>query len=403
MTREKMVLNMFFVYNLFFVLEAPLRYFLQSVNVSFFIYIRDFILVASVVMMIEAWVQTLRINYRIFIAVLIIISGALWGGYLNGIFQTLFGIKVILPFFFGVFLSKYYCTYKTYFYNMFSIFFMIICTGILLEYFVPDLPWNNLNESVMGIEVASSMTDEMYGMRRILGFGRSIFYNSMLLYLSYIFVFLKYEHCIKKLIFLTIIGCFCVLLTTAKGAIGSFFIALILLVLYKFKKTKYVGKLLSILLTILFSIGMIMFPVYAIFSTSGFDFNDEISLILFSSFNVRLLWTWPTAYQIINEYGGNELLGLGIGGMGASSWYFSPERLYSPLDNGFVWLFGYFGLISLIIIGYYIVKVIRMNGQPAYEIFFPALMFNGMFICVFEFPLPQILLGMIIMQPRTIK
>lgn len=393
--KEKINIVVLYVYILSYILEGPLRYGLKVIHLSQFIYLRDLLMVFFFMFLLLALLKGKKFDKKVYLLFVVFFVSVFWGIYVNGILQTLFGIKNFLPMFFGLFIANNYLKNLTKIERFYKGAFYLICLGIIVQYIFIDLPWLNYEEEILGANIKGNMIDSIGGIPRLVGFGRSIFHNGILLVYSSIYIGKNY----KKNKIITILSLFlggtCILLTTAKGAIGAYFACAILGVM----KSNTFNNLLIKNIIFISVFLMCYLPIYSILIGYSINYENLLELILFASLNDRLLNTWPDAYTIVNKYG-NEFLGMGIGGVGAAQQYFSEIVEYSPLDNGFIYLFAQFGFFSFLFIFIILNYIWGANFKNKYDrlnlLFFVGMCIDGIVICVFEFPITLVQIGIIL-------
>ena len=331
------------VYLATFVLEAPLRYLLNSVGLEMMIYLRDILLIVTILYILvqhgfRSWIEPVFwvvVGLMMFHVLVAFFNGL-------GVFQVLFGLKIFLPmlFFLLVYSSiKHELEKLT---TPMFVLFLIACGGVYVNALTP-YPWEGLRYVVGGVEVEASRSWYTMGIevKRIAGLSRSSFeagIQAMLLG-SFLVAFVGKPH-IKVLVWL--MAGAAIALTTSKG-IGLAYLALTAFLIFRMSIPNY-GNMYQKAMFIPLSIVMLA-PLVSGFLYEGASRLDATQKFFFYSYIVRMEETWPRAFNLLADTG-SEIFGRGIGGIGAAQKVFEGFA-YNPGDNIFVYAYVSFGIFSI--------------------------------------------------------
>ena len=338
--------------------ELPIRYILSIVHIGEFIYIRDVLLLAGII--IFFLFENTKIVYLYFFIGLLFFT--LVGIYFtDNIIEVGMAVKTILPFYYGILLSKKYDNFFLKKDKYLKILFWGIAFGMLLQYIFDDLPWFAMdNPKLLGAEGFTPhemlvWLDDGLPFTRMSGFCR--LHNTTAIYVSYIIIwYIVYK---TKWLYLCL-GGLILIGTLAKTSIAIYILLLITLMLKYSSWRKYILALKIQIL--LFGISLIFLPVCSLAIDSiQSELDTKAMLFLLGGFDDRLIYSWPvTIYNIITY--GNIILGRGIGGVGLSTTLFDTKLMIKPpIDNFALFIYGTCGLIGVCLIIYYLNRVIKMR------------------------------------------
>ena len=362
---SKLVEKIIWIFFLFMVFDAPLRFFFVSIGAPLLIYLKDILMVGLCIKVLLNIVYSGRIN-KTLMMVLILITYGIASGLLNqlNLPQVLFGVKIMLTFLVGFIVVNNYGIGHSLFRTLFQVLIPIILLGLILE-ILYDLPWKGMEYEIYGTTIETSRQRGTFGLPRLSGFGRSSFDTAYLLY-SIVALYLGglvYEN--KNLswsrnifdILLLVATFLGILITTTKSAILTYFLLILFyLIIRSYHHYAHwfkfiVNSLLKSALYILFLYGIIP-PIIAFVSPSIISRHLVSDNIYFqavtSSYVQRLEYVWPEAFDLLSSpY--QYFTGRGIGGIGAAQYYFE-KHLYNPADNLYVYLLIDFGIVILAIL-----------------------------------------------------
>ncbi|TRX72002.1 hypothetical protein [Carboxylicivirga sp. M1479] len=339
-----------------YVFEAPIRLYTDRMGLGFFIYTKDLILLVVAMLLIVRKNKTVVVN-KIMILFVVILSfyGAI--ALLNGVVykQVFFGYKIYISFFIGIQSYRFLPQLSSRFLKAINWLAFFSCIGLLLNVFY-SFPWERTGMDIGGVTVDLSRSAHAAGgFKRLAGFGRNW---SNPAYFALIATVLNYSFLEKwkvRHFLLTILFFIGMLISTNKGAIGSF-VLISMFVLIKRRTPNVILKSCILGLLLL----LVILPILSWSNLFVIDNNMPfVYRIVFSSFKVRVEEVWPQALDLIKNHG-DLLFGRGIGGIGASQIIFEP-LLYHPADNLFIYLYGLVGVFSIVILTYFGVKIIALS------------------------------------------
>ena len=325
------------------VMDGPIRYYLDNLGLVLLTYVPTFLLigVSFCFLFLKPPVPVKLYSFIAFFFIIGII-------YVGNVFQVLFGLYLLTPFIAGYTLYEYTPP------KLFIIIWLITAIGILINYYTP-FEWEGYSYSVGNVDVVANLkwfTKDKVD--RLSGFCRASYEAAIFLVFSGTYLILQTDKSIFKFIIWLITG-FCIILTTTKGIIFAFLIATIFM-LFNWQKKK-IGKIMILFIVI---IG-IYFPFSTLLIKYTIDFNSDISLILFASFEDRLTISWPEVFKIIFEKG-SLIWGRGFGGIGTPMYYFEPNiNLWIYPDNGYLDIYANFGIIGIIILLVSVFRAFKNN------------------------------------------
>lgn len=341
------------IYLLIIILEAPLRYILNLVNLAVLIYVKDIIIVTLFFIYIKN--NKMNKNYIIGMSLLLIplIVSFI---YIHNIKQIMFFIlKIVMIFIVGCMEYKNIIndikTSKKYYY----ICYTIIIIGVLLNTFI-TFPWENLNYSIGKYDINATRYWTTNGIKRIAGFSRASFNVATQICIFSLITKIKTKKMSLKIINLCI-SVIAIYITTTKGVLISYIIVNLIDFGYMYKKN--IHKIIITIIAIL----MIILPIFSIISEPIFNYlkdniNSDIYIRYFASFEARIKNTWPEAFKMVKE-DGNIVFGKGLGGVGVAESIYSDS--YTPADNLFVYLYSVIGIFSFLFIGWIILKMYKLE------------------------------------------
>lgn len=347
----------FTIYFFSMVIEAPIRFILNSVGMPFLLYIRDLLLLIVMLIYIIREVDF----YDIFLIVGIIPFIILGMVYTNNFSQVLWGIKTIYPFYFGFFFSKDYISNIGQMGKLYYMIFFLGCIGVLLNWYLVDPFWTHLPDNELtGIENVRTWNFSYEGesILRLGGFSRTSIDAAMMIMFSSLWIFI-YGRGTLIFGFLALI---CIGLTTTKANIIT---ELLIYVLMIFKQISH--KLGFVVLKFVALIGVFIMAFIPIASDAILDYLSEVdygsAYVLVLSLGDRMLNAWPSSWSIIRDYG-NVFLGRGIGGIGFSTIQFEQVASNPSItDSTFLYLYGSIGIFSIIILGYVVKQIKKIKNK----------------------------------------
>jgi hypothetical protein len=178
-----------------------------------------------------------------------------------------------------------------------------------------------------------------------------------------------------------------IILTTTKGIIFSYLIISLIQIIKSTgfgRRLRIIEKIPTILLAF-----MVAFPVITTVFKIQLNVESLISRILFRSFEERLENIWPSVFELLFK-DGSIVFGRGIGGFGTSQAKFELSQYVSP-DNLFLYLYGVFGIFSILLVCYVLIKLLNIKSwrgtvKTMFYEFFIVLFSYGIFSTAIENP-----------------
>ena len=232
---SKLVEKIIWIFFLFMVFDAPLRFYFVSIGAPLLIYLKDILMVGLCIKVLLNIVYSGRINKTLMMVFILIKYGIAYGllNQLN-LPQVLFGVKIMLTFLVGFIVVNNYGIGHSLFKTLFQVLIPIILLGLILE-ILYDLPWKGMEYEIYGTTIETSRQRGTFGLLRLSGFGRSSFETAYLLY-SFVALYLgglvyenknlSWSRNIFDILLLaaTFLG---ILITTTKSAILTYFLLIL--------------------------------------------------------------------------------------------------------------------------------------------------------------------------------
>lgn len=244
---------------------------------------------------------------------------------------------------------------------------------------------------------------------RLAGFGRSSFVTSSLI-LFYCFAILysrKYSTFVR-------LGCYAIslfpiILTTSKTALILWAAIPIFLIGYELNRMLFPARLLlpyywakiSIVSLLVLLIGL---PLWSEIPSLLHD-RETFYFFSFASLLERMQYAWPTSFALLS-YGGNVILGRGIGGIGTAQKFTEPG-LYMFADNLFVYVFVSAGIVGVVAIFYSLIANLKLDyliNKDEFGITFLLLLYIlgiGITVNTIEGPFQALVLGVLVARAMT--
>jgi len=255
---------------------------------------------------------------------------------------AVYGAKLLIPVLFG-FIAAQPLTYPSRRVLMLLVLvWFASIVGVVLDKFVFTYPWTGLETHIGGIQVDVShgWDIEDTAAKRVAGFTRSSIGAATLLpMLALIIAPRARSYLLRLFILASTVGA--VALTTQKGAV--FAIGAITLC---FAAPAFMRFRLLLSTAMVFAVVAVALPVFS----AGLMLEDNGGVFSAASFAMRIMLTWPEAWQWIFN---NEIVpfGVGLGGIGGPQRFFAPN-FFNPSDNLFIFLYANFGILSLLYLGW---------------------------------------------------
>lgn len=352
-------INSFLLYFFSMALDAPVRFALQGIGLSWALYFRDILIMIGII---YCFFYRTTISY-IFYAMLLVFFMLIGYWYTENFYVVFWGLKTIMPFVFGMCIYKFYRQYWLQLNKYMFYIIVISCIGVGLNYFIAEPFWHQINATEIGstaLEGVREWTIYINGVsyRRLSGFTRLANTTSLVILFGLVTMNL---HRIRRIVVLLITFPF-VFFTTIKVAI---FIHLLLLILslleFVFSKEMRL-KVLKLVCAGVFLIGFFL-PLLSLFLNSFINiWENEWLYIIFASTDDRMFNSWPCSLGVVYEYG-SLLFGRGLGGLGYGAVLFDTKvHSWTPIDNFFVFWYGNFGILGILFLWYLFYKVLQIKG-----------------------------------------
>jgi len=343
--------------------DSVLRWLLNMVHAVAVIYLRDADLVVIAFLCCYLIVREGRAVTRtvlLFSCAAVLVCVSLYSD-LN-VAQTLFGVKVWLPFLVGFLLFEADTLPAMNWRRTWWLVWLALCCSVLLNHFV-QYPWSGLNVDVGDASISANREWAAGGIRRLSGFSRTSFDAAAIILVLYIYLICLPRR-IASSLFLILFSGAAIALTTSKGAAVAFLTTVVVLPLLHYARAaKSTGKyVLYGGLIVLAVIGLavpllseqIQFPRLQV-GTPEFW--------LFSSFVDRAWVTWPRSFSLLSQ-GWQWFVGRGVGGIGAAQNLFEPS-IYTPGDNFFIYLYVTAGAFGAALYAYLALSVVKLSFDRA--------------------------------------
>lgn len=346
---------------LFFVregMDGALRYYLASVNLTFLIYVPTALIVLFVLFCFFSEQKRKPYTISFVIVILIGLSGLI--GYLNSghLTQTLFALYVFFPFFFGLQTSD--LVYNSPVFRRASIFLLFLFSfGVFLEMTL-NLPWKGFSYEMAGVDIEASRDWRSFGIERLSGFARNSFSMASLCMAFLIVLYGKVKPSLYVLLFA--LGGAAIILSTTKGVILVLFV-LILMFIVKGISSLFYHLSLKTILIFSFLIGVIL-PISTLWVSYAFNYENIFKRVLLLSFEMRLGIVWPDAMEAFESLA-DFFIGKGAGQIGVATMIYDNAS-YNPGDNFFLYTQIVFGIPFLLLLGFLLYRLFKMNGQDGY-------------------------------------
>lgn len=343
---KKTVVAFLLFFLLFFdAFAGPLRYYLSLIGLEVIIYLPKI----GCLLFVLTEISQINVKKNIIQVLTLLFVFAVVGKFNSVSFgSALFTVFLISPLLFGVVAARYIRLSERVFFLIMLFVYILTAIGVYIDVCL-DFPWKGFTYNLGGSEIEGSRDWGYYGIERPAGFTRLSAAAAFYLLCTGLFVigYVK-QRSLKFAFFL--IGIIAILLTTNKAAFSAFLIAIITSFLRREKKPHF---MLRTVLVYGLALIMILLPLSTKFIEYEINLSDPVNMFIFASFDMRLVDTWPQYMAGISEYG-NYITGVGFGGGGSASKYFGGDEadILSVADNLALYLYGWFGFISLLIVFY---------------------------------------------------
>lgn len=341
------------LYLLSFVLEGPIRHVLNNMGLPYLLYLRDAIPFVIIVYILLFKRFSRLFIFTVWLFLVFIFIGILT---LGNLYQVGFGVKLFTPFVLGI------VCYHSFIGNLpemkkIILYLLLISIGGVILNLAIIYPWEGISYTIGDIEIEGTRAWINPGellLKRMAGLSRSSSDAAIQIIIFTLFTVAFTKNRGSKIVIWLLSGT-AIMITTSKGVAFAF----VSITVFFFVRL-IIRRKVNMLFLIPSVIVMIGIPIYAISRGSNdTTINNPYIRFLFHSLFDRMNRAWPEAFHLIVE-NGSLLYGRGIGGIGAAQKFFE-ETLYKPGDNLFVYLYGVFGLFSIFIVLYTVIKARYLN------------------------------------------
>lgn len=325
---------------------GPLRYLFSLIGLDVITYFPKF---ACLLFVFSEMIRP-HVNKKIIQVLILLFPFAVIGIFYSvSFFPVLFTVFLISPLLFGIVAAKYIRLSEKSLFLIMLFIYILTAIGVYLDIYL-DFPWKGFIYNLGGSEIEASREWGYFGLDRPAGFARLSASAAFYLVCTGLFVIGYVKKWWLKLVF-CLIGIVAILATTNKAAFLAFIIALIAFFLQGEK------RLQNILRTVLvygLALIIILLPLSTKIIEYKINLSDPVNMLFLASFDMRLVDTWPQYIAGISEYG-NCIIGVGFGRSGSASKYFAGDEadLLTVADNLALYLYGWFGLFSVIAVYYF--------------------------------------------------
>jgi len=327
-------------YFLIYTFEGPVRYVLNLIGMDELIFVRDAVLLFPVLLlgMQQFLKHKLHPAFLIYAAV-VLLHGTV--SILNLGFPpaAIYGAKMLLTLLVGAVLAPLVLQPKKPFLIFIAVLWVSIVVGVMLDKYFVSFPWAGLTANIGDVPVDVSRNwDNTEGVdKRAAGFLRSSIHAASVAPLFALLLVFHLKQLLPRILiaFVTIAVLYW---TTQKGALFAYVIVIVLL---GFRPPRPIPTFrIGIFFFALLAIALpTILPLYYMPQSGSGNFSNM-------SFNMRVEMMWPQAWQWISQYG-TFPFGVGLGGIGGAQVMYARGSVNAG-DNLFVFLYAYFGLMSLV-------------------------------------------------------
>ena len=342
-----------------FTLDSPLRWGLNLVKLAPLIYLRDALILLFIFFEFFLALKRHKINRYLGLAVLLIGFHFTIGLIsFRNVPQSLFGLKVFLPFFLGVIaairLSR--ANKISQIQIEFGVLWGISLLGIALEAMKVPMPWKGFSVEVGDIVIQGNRSWTAAGIDRLSGFARASYDTSIFLLLFSISFIYRVRPILRwVIILLSLIG---IVATTTKvtvlATIGC--MGIMLLLSFRLPMRRAIWSLFGVI-TLCFTV---LPPILLRPDVINISLDDPVIAFSFASFMDRIQNTWPDGFALL-KLTPLPFLGRGIGGIGVAQSYFETG-IFNPGDNLFVYLWVATGFLSILYFAWMLMASLRESG-----------------------------------------
>ena len=376
---------------LFESLNGVLRYYFDMVRIGLLIYFPKILM--FILGFIFIFYFIFRGNFKKNLKILLLIFLLIWYSFYSllnvPMLSFLFGIYMIGPLLFGIGFAKMTTNYSD-LTKIFGMVFIISVLGVWIDFFY-EVPWEGYYQKIGDFEIEASRSWSIFDIERPAGFARLSAAAAIIIGISSIFYIMSFKKSLLKFI-LFLLSFATIIITTSKSTAAAY--VLVAPLMFNKKIRKYYAPL-SILCSLLLGVSL---PLSSITYGIELPINDSI---LLTSFQDRLINTWPNVYDILNRLIRDNFLlylfGVGIGGFGSASRYFFATEM-AVADNAWLYIYALSGFIGVFFMVYIALKsfkliMLRNEHLVSLGIVLNLIFWIGISTDIYESLIPLFLLG----------
>ena len=341
------------IYLGFYLFEGAIRYALNFVGADYFIFARDIILAVPLIIVFFQQVIQKKINPAFYIfAFIILVHGSISLLNIGSVFTVLYSIKLLMTMLAGAVFAPYVLSPPPWVLRVIFALWFITFLGVFADKYFIDYPWMGMETTIGDIQVEISRNWEVIGAdKRAGGFMRSSINVAIIEpLLAFLLIFNLRKFLPKLLIMVMTMAT--IFFTTQKGAILAFALTCGTLVLPR--KWQILALKLGVSLAMILLIALpIILPQFTM--PHG---NAAKGVFSFESFYMRIEDVWPSAWRWIARHEAFPF-GVGLGGIGGAQRFYALSSM-NYADNMFILLYAYFGVMSLVYLGFLWWKIVRL-------------------------------------------
>ena len=326
-------------YLLIYAFEGAIRYGLYNAGLDNTILLRDGLVIVPLALLFVCQAFQVRIHPAFYaFACIVALHGTIAILNLRTTVPAIYGAKLLINMLFGFIAARQLTLPGRTLLGLFTLIWLFSVGGVILDKFVYTFPWMGLKTYIGGIRVdVSRGWDIDSGFeKRAAGFSRSSISAAMLLPTLALVIAPRVRSWLIRAAILAVTAA-AVVFTTQKGALVA--IAVVGMILCAPAWSRY-----SLLCAtcLVFALTDLALPLV----TGGLLVADNGGVFSLSSFTLRIVRTWPDAWEWILHH---EVfpLGVGLGGIGGAQRFYAAN-FFNPSDNLFLFLYANFGLMGIV-------------------------------------------------------
>ncbi len=378
------------LYIAIYAFEGVVRWGLNAVGANSAIFVRDALFALPVTALLVAQAFRLRVHpaFLVFFAV-VAVHGAMMYLNMHTSEAVVYGVKILMPILFGFLAASTLVQPERRTLLFFVLILIASQVGLFLDKFLVTFPWIGMTTHIGGLTVDISHDWETgtSGLtKRAAGFTRWSIAAAGLIPILTLMIAPRIRNWFLRVVVLAaaLAGVF---FTTQKGALLS--LIPVSLILCGPRNWRY--PLLAVVCTAFFVLGVAL-PI----TTGGMLLTDSGGVFSTASFAMRIIDTWPDAWQWIDMHQVFPL-GVGLGGIGGAQRVYALDYT-NPADNVFLLYYAWFGVLGLLYLAWPIVTAWRVPRTmwPRAEAALAILTFligYGAVVTVIEDPLSALFVG----------